>query len=71
VTRRNDGNLQRYYRVEKLGNMCALLILYTTLIWSIQGKDSELTMIGTQSVGRESMEIHLKWRGIKWEIICL
>jgi hypothetical protein len=50
---------------------CALLILYTTLIWSIQGKDSELTMIGTQSVGRESMEIHLKWRGIKWEIICL
>jgi hypothetical protein len=71
VTRRNDGNLQRYYRVEKLGNMCALLILYTTLIWSIQGKDSEFTMIGRQSVGREGMEIHLKWREIKWEITYL
>jgi hypothetical protein len=67
VTRRNDGNLQRYYRVEKAGSMCAC----TTLIWSIQGKDSEFTMIGRQSMGKEGMEIHLTWRGIKWEIMCL
>jgi hypothetical protein len=29
--------------VEKAGNMCALVTLYTTLIRSIQGKDSEFT----------------------------
>jgi hypothetical protein len=51
--------------VGKAGNMCALLTLYTTLIRSIQGKDSEFTMIGRQSMGREGMEIHLKWKGIK------
>jgi hypothetical protein len=47
--------------VEKAGNMCTLLTLHTTLIRSIQGKDSEFTMIGRQSMGREGMEIHLKW----------
>jgi hypothetical protein len=48
---------------------CALLKLYTTLIRSIQGKETKFTMIGRQLMGGYDTEIHLKWRGIKWEIV--